>query len=146
MPRNREWDAVVSARCSPVGDECEFVALERGRRVHIRGTVDVSECAARALERELEPPYRAIAVRRDGDTWAVGAVAIEVADVPADVQGEELMLTVTEEGEPELLVDGRPNLTAIEALTRVAGDRHTAYVLRAERLQGSLWEVTVDPL
>jgi hypothetical protein len=87
-----------------------------------------------------------MAVRRDGDTWAIGAVTIEVADLPADVEGEELMLTVTEEGERELLVDGRPNLTAIEALTRIAGDRHPAYVLRGERLQGSLWEVTVDPL
>jgi hypothetical protein len=53
---------------------------------------------------------------------------------------------VTEEGERELLVDGRPNLAAIDALTRVAGDRFAAYVLRGVRLQGSLWEVTVDPL
>ncbi len=114
--------------------------------LHIRGTVDVSDCAAKALEGELDPPYRAVAVRRDGDAWAVGAVAIEVADLPADVEGEELMLTVTEEGERELLVDGRPNLAAIDALTRVAGDRFAAYVLRGVRLQGSLWEVTVDPL
>jgi hypothetical protein len=129
-----------------VGDECVFVALEARRVLHIRGTVDVSDCAAKALEGELDPPYRAVAVRRDGDAWAVGAVAIEVADLPADVEGEELMLTVTEEGERELLVDGRPNLAAIGALTRVAGDRFTAYVLRGVRLQGSLWEVTVDPL
>jgi hypothetical protein len=129
-----------------VGDECVFVALEVRRVLHIRGTVDVSDCAAKALEGELDPPYRAVAVRRDGDAWAVGAVAIEVADLPADVEGEELMLTVTEEGERELLVDGRPNLAAIDALTRVAGDRFAAYVLRGVRLQGSLWEVTVDPL
>jgi hypothetical protein len=140
------WDAVVSARCSPVGDDCIFVALEPSRLLYIRGTVDVSDCAAKALEGELDPPYRAVAARRDGDIWAVGAVAIEVADLPADVEGEELMLTVTEEGERELLVDGRPNLTGIDALTRSAGNRHTAYVLRAARLQGSLWEVTVDPL
>jgi hypothetical protein len=103
-------------------------------------------CAASALEAEVEPPYRAAAVRRHGDTWAVGAVAIEVADLPADVEGEELMLTVTEEGERELLVDGRPAVAGLAALERLASGRHDAYVLRAARLQGSLWEVLIDPL
>jgi hypothetical protein len=103
-------------------------------------------CAATALETDVEPPYRAAAVRRHGDTWAVGAVAIEVADLPADVEGEELMLTVTEEGERELLVDGRPAVAALGAVERLAKGRHEAYVLRAARLQGSLWEVLIDPL
>jgi hypothetical protein len=123
-----------------------FVALADRRLLHIRGTVDVSECAAKALEGEFDPPYRATAVRRHGDTWAVGAVAIEVADLPADVEGDELMLTVTGEGERELLVDGRPVVADLRALERLAAGRHEAYVLRAARLQGSLWEVKVDPL
>jgi hypothetical protein len=94
----------------------------------------------------MQPPYRAIAVRREGDAWAIGAVAIEVAELPADVEGQELMLTVTEEGERELLVDGRSALAGLPALERLAGPRHEAYVLRAARLEGSLWQVTIDPL
>jgi hypothetical protein len=94
----------------------------------------------------MQPPYRAIAVRREGDAWAIGAVAIEVAELPADVEGQELMLTVTEEGERELLVDGRPAHCGRPPRERLAGPRHEAYVLRAARLEGSLWQVTIDPL
>jgi hypothetical protein len=104
------------------------------------------ECAASALDAEIEPPYRATALRRHGDTWAVGAVAIEVADLPADVEGEELMLTVTEEGERELLIDGRPAVASLPALERLGAGRHQAYVLRAARLRGTLWEVLIDAL
>ena len=104
------------------------------------------KCVATALGTDVETPYRAIAVRKHGDTWAVGAVAIEVADIPADVEGDELMLTVTEGGERELLVDGRPALAGLRALERLAGGRFETYVLRAKRLQGSLWEVLIDPL
>jgi hypothetical protein len=106
----------------------------------------VSECAAQALRTELDPPYRALAVRREGDMWAVGAVAIEVAELPADTEGEELMLTVTQEGERALEVDGRPTLDGIDAVERAAAGRFDAYVLRATRIQGRLWEIGVDPL
>jgi len=123
------------------------VLLEPGRVLGEAGDAsDVVECAERALGAEVEPPYRATAVRRQGNTWAIGAVAIEVADLPADVVGGELMLTVTEQGERELLVDGRPAVSNLPALERLAAGRHEAYVLRAARLQGTLWEVLVDPL
>ena len=123
------------------------MVLEPGRFLAEAGDApDVVECAESEVGAELAPPYRATAVRRHGDTWAVGAVAIEVADLPADVEGNELMLTVTEQGERELLVDGRPVVANLRALERLAASRHQAYVLRAARLQGSLWEVRVDPL
>jgi hypothetical protein len=85
-------------------------------------------------------------VRRDGDLWAVGAVAIEITELPADRDGEELMLTVNDLGELELVVDGRPSAAGAEALADVVGTRYDAYVLRARRIAGSFWEVTVDPL
>ena len=129
-----------------MGDECVFVALEDGQVLRLHGEVDVSECAARALETELDRPYRAVAVRRDGDAWTVGAVAIEVVELPADTEGEELMLTVTHEGERALEVDGRPTLAGIEGLERAAGARFDAYVLRATRLRDRLWEIGIDPL
>jgi hypothetical protein len=123
-----------------------FVSLPDGRLIGVHGPEEAMEAAARALASELEPPYRALTVRRDGDMWAVGAVAIEVAELPADTEGEELMLTVTQEGERALEVDGRPTLEGIEALERAAGDRYDAYVLRATRLDARLWEIGIDPL
>jgi hypothetical protein len=123
-----------------------FVALAEGRLIHLHGAADAVECAAGALEGELEPPYRALAVRRDGDTWAVGGVAIEIAELPADTEGDELMLMVTQEGERALEVDGRPSVEGIDAVERVAAGRFDAYVFRATRIEGTLWEIGLDPL
>jgi hypothetical protein len=146
LARPREWDLVVTTTCAATGDRCVFVCRAEGRVRVDEGDQAAAACAAEALEGELDPPYRALALRREGDTWAVGAVAIEVAELPDDVRGEELMLTVTQEGGRELLVDGEPAEAGLDALTALAGDRYDAYVLRAARLEGALWEVTIDPL
>jgi hypothetical protein len=100
-----------------------------------------------ALTRDLglEPPYRAVARWRGGHAWAVGAVAIEVAELPADTEGKELMLTVNEQGERELFVDGRPSRGG-EPLAALGVGRHEAFVVRACRLRGTVWEVRIDPL
>jgi hypothetical protein len=143
----REWDAVETADCETSGQQCTFVVLEPGRFLAEDGdAAGVMACAAEAIGSGVRTPFRAIALRQHGHTWAVGAVAIEVADIPADVGGDELMLTVTEQGERELIVDGRPAVAGLTALEHVARGRHDAYVLRAKRLQGSLWEVLIDPL
>jgi hypothetical protein len=123
-----------------------FVLLDHGRLIPLHGAREVMEAAARALEGELDTPYRALAVRREGDAWAVGAVAIEVAELPADTEGDELLLTVTEEGERALEVDGRPTLEGIEPIERAAGGRYDAFVLHATRLDERLWEIGIDPL
>ena len=120
--------------------------LDDGRLIPVHGAQEAMEAAARALEGELDTPYRALAVRRQGDAWAVGAVAIEVAELPADTEGDELLLTVTEEGERALEIDGRPTLEGIEPIERAAGGRYDAYVLRGTRLDGRLWEIGIDPL
>jgi hypothetical protein len=137
---------VTTARSDAPGEEAVFVLLDDGRLLPLHGAREAMDPAARALEGELDTPYRALAVRREGDTWAVGAVAIEVAELPADTEGEELMLTVTQEGERALEVDGRPTLEGIEAVERAAGERYDAYVLRATRLDERLWEIGIDPL
>jgi hypothetical protein len=122
------------------------VLLDDGRLIPVHGAQEAMEAAARALEGELGTPYRALAVRREGDAWAVGALAIEVAELPADTEGDELLLTVTEEGERALEIDGRPTLEGIEPIERAAGGRYDAYVLRGTRLDGRLWEIGIDPL
>jgi hypothetical protein len=137
---------VAGARADAKGDEAVFVLLGDGRLIPLHGPREAMEAAARALEGELDTPYRALAVRREGDVWAVGAVAIEIAELPADTEGDELLLTVTEEGERALEVDGRPTLEGIEPIERAAGGRYDAYVLRARRLDERLWEIGIDPL
>ncbi len=137
---------MASARSDAEGDEAVFVLLDEGRLIPLHGAREVMEAAAGALEGELDTPYRALAVRREGDAWAVGAVAIEVAELPADTEGDELLLTVTEEGERALEVDGRPTLEGIEPIERAGGGRYDAYVLHATRLDERLWEIGIDPL
>jgi hypothetical protein len=145
IPRSREWDAVTTATCDAEGDECVLVR-SADEIVVLEGSRDAADCAVAALADQLDPPFRAVARRRNGRTWAVGAVSIEVAELPADTEGEELMLTVTERGERALEVDGRPAVEGIDALERAAAGRFDAYVLRATRIRGSLWEIGIDPL
>jgi hypothetical protein len=78
--------------------------------------------------------------------WAVGAVRIEVAELPADIEGEELMLTVNQEGERALEIDGRPTAESVPALEDAVGGRFDAYFVRATRLERGLWEIGIDPL
>jgi hypothetical protein len=104
------------------------------------------ECLAEAIDGAAEPPFRAVGIRQDKSSWAVGAVSIEVIELPADTEGQELMLTVTQEGERALEVDGRSTGELMPELDRAAVDRFDAYVLRATRLNDRLWEIGVDPL
>jgi hypothetical protein len=136
---------VATAECGADGDQCVCVLTREGL-VALEGSPESARCAAGAMADQLDPPFRAVAHRREGTTWVVGAVAIEVVELPADTEGDELMLTVNERGERALEVDGRPALSGMDALERAAGGRFDAYVLRATRIQGRLWEIGVDPL
>jgi hypothetical protein len=146
LARPKEWDAVTATTCAVPGNRCVFVHLGAGRTVVESGDADDAVgCALAALESEIDPPYRVVAQRRSGETWAVGAVAVEVAEFPG-LEGEELLLTVTPGGEPELMVDGEPSTAELDVLTGYGEARYETYVLRAARLEGAVWEVSVDPL
>jgi hypothetical protein len=88
---------------------------------------------------ELEPPYRAEAVRRDGDLWAVAAQRIEVARFAHD--GDEIELTVVD-GERTLTVDGLRDWGSIPELEQPL----KSYVVHARRLDEDLWETRVSRL
>lgn len=144
--RPRRWDAVVSAEAAGLtGDTLSFTALPDGT---LLADEDVPDGAlaplADAVETELEPPYRAEAVRHDG-VWAVAAKRIEVVAVDEDVDGDEIELSLRG-GERMLLVDGRPAFGSVRALERLAGERFDDYVVRATRLDENLWEVAIAPL
>ena len=139
--RPREWDAVVAVEAPGLhGDEASFVVLTDGDLVVEVGEGDLSPLAD-ALDEVVEAPYRAVAVRRGEAHWAAAARSIVVAAVP-DPPGDELELA-TAGGDRSLRVDGEPAFGSIPVLEALAeGDS----VIRANRIDGDLFEVRVDPL
>jgi hypothetical protein len=122
------------------------VVVEGRPPIPLAGEEGPLSCLAKAIADELDPPYRVVGVRQEGDTWGVGAVGIEVIELPADTKGDELTLTVTQEGERALEIDGESSPDANPALEEAAGARFDAYFVRASRLEGQLWEIGLDPL
>ncbi len=100
---------------------------------------------AKAVERELSPPYHAHAVRKSPTLWAVGAIEIEVVELREEVTGDEVELTM-HEGERTLAVDGEGVVGTVPTLERYAQERFDSYVARARRLEGDFWEIQVLPL
>jgi hypothetical protein len=147
LHRQRQWDAVATAEAPELpGGELDFVTLPDGT---LLVEDDVPDGAlsplADALEQELTAPYRAHAVRREGDLWGVAANRIEVVEVPEAVEGDTVSLAVQGE-ERTLLVGERPAWGDVPTLESFAAQRHRDYVLHAERLDGDLWAVKVNPL
>lgn len=145
VPRQRRWDAVATAEAPGLeGGEVHFVALPNGDLV-----VDEDEPPetlgplAEAIEASLRPPYRAEAVRQEGDVWNVAAARIRVESFEA--AGEELELVASAE-ERVLTVDGLRVFGTEQALERLGEAEGQRYVVRASRLDGDLWEIEANPL
>lgn len=141
----REWDAVVTVEAPDLTvDEVQFVAVPSGDLI-VDEEVPTGSLAplARAVEEAIQPPYRAHGIRRDGAVWAVGGLRIEVVELPASFEGDELEL-VAREGQWAMHVDGMPAFEIPRELEAVA--RSGDYVVRARRLHEKLWEVEVDVL
>jgi hypothetical protein len=145
VARPRRWDAVGSAEAPGLtGDELHFVALPNGDLVvDEEEPPDTVAPLAEAVEQAIEPPYRAEAVRRGEAIWAVAARRVDVAEL--ETGGGELELTV-HDGERTLTVDGERAFGSVPELERIGSREGTAYVVRARRLEGRLWEVEVNPL
>jgi hypothetical protein len=140
VARPREWDAVVTVEADVEGDEVRFVALPDGVLLVESGS-DAVAPLAEAVERSVEPPYRAEAVRRSAAAWAVAARRIRVLEL-AGQDGDELELTFGPEGR-SVVVDGRPRFGSLPALEPlVEGGGH----VRARRLDGPLWEIEATRL
>jgi hypothetical protein len=141
VPREREYDAVATADAPDAqGDSARFVGLEDGSLVVEDGEGDLTPMAD-AIERELGRPYRAVAVRRGETQWAVAGHRLQVVELP-EPGGDEVELVLR--GDDKIIVvDGNRafgTLPELEALAQ--GDA----VIRASRVDGTLWEVRVDPL
>ena len=145
VPRPRRWDAVASAEASGLkGDEVHFVALPNGDlMVDEDEPDDTLQALADAVEESIQPPYRAEAVRRGDDVWAVAARRIQVAELEAS--GQELELVVSG-GERTLTVNGERGFGSVPELEELGERLGPAYVVRARRLDDRLWEVEASAL
>ena len=142
--RPRRWDAVVSAQAADIeGDEVGFVGLPDGSLiVDQEGEGDLTPLAE-AVESQIEAPYRAQGVRRGRDVWAVAVRKIQVATFKAE--GEEITLS-EHGGNRTLTVDGAVTFGSVPELERIGRAVGDSYVVRAQRLDGEVWEVSADPL
>jgi hypothetical protein len=141
VPRERQYDAVVTIEAPNLeGDEARFVGLEDGSLLLEKGDGDFTALAD-AIEQEVARPYRATAVRRGDTQWAVAAHRLRVVELP-EPGGDEVELAIRGD-ERTLVVDGNRAFGTLPELEALAeGDA----VIRANRLDGTLWEVRVDPL
>jgi hypothetical protein len=145
LARRREWDAVATVRAADIpGDELAFDVLP-DRTVLVEEEAGEESLAplADAVERELQPPYRARAVRQGPELWAVAARAIQVVRLP-EQEGDRIELTVRN-GERSLVVDSAREFGSIPELEALGAGK-ADYTVRAERLDENWWEVKVDPL
>ena len=147
IPRVREWDAVTSAVAPDLpGDEADFVALADGT---IYTDDDLPDDAlpplADALEGRVEAPYHALALRQAGDLWSVAAMRVTVLEVPEVIDGDKVEVAVNE-GERTVRVDDVETKVAVPSLEQFAAQQFGSFVLRASRLDDTLWEVSLLPL
>jgi len=141
IPRERQYDAVATTEAPDAeGDSAHFVGLEDGSLLIEEGQGDLTALAD-AIEQEVARPYRATAVRRGETTWAVAAHRLRVVELP-EPGGDEIELVLSGE-EKTLVVDGNRSFGTMPELEQLADGNA---VIRGARLDGTLWEVRVDPL
>jgi Fe2+ transport system protein FeoA len=146
VPRARRWDTVASAEAPAIkGDAVHFVVLTDGTLVADEDEPDGALASlADAVEQSIPPPYRAEAVRKGPETWAVAASRIAVAAIPG-LTGDQAELTSTREGRV-LRIDGRTTMGSARELEQLGETEGTEYVVLAKRLDGDLWEVEASAL
>jgi hypothetical protein len=147
LQRPRTWDATVTADVEGIdAASVRFVALPDGTLLVEEGPDESLQPLAEAVERELRPPYRAYAVRQGDSLWAVQARRIEVLELPGAPDGESLDVTRTAGGATELRVDGERVFGAVPRLEERGAREGREFAVRAERLDGDLWEVRASAL
>ena len=149
VPRPREWDAVESTSAPALrGDEIHFVALADSDRTLIVDEDEPNDSVAPladAIEATLSPPYRAVGRRQENDVWSIGALSVDVVELPETIAGESIELTMVG-GRRELRLDGEDSDLELPTLEAIGERRGSDYVLRAERLTETTWVVDSDVL
>lgn len=146
LARTREWDVTALAEAPEVkGEEVRFDVLPDGT-ILVEDEVGDAGLAplAEAVETTLPPPYRVRAVRQTDSRWAIAAKAIRVVELPGQ-PGDALELT-HRSGERELKIDAKRSFGGVPKLELLAEAQFSDYAVQAQRLDGDLWEVRIDPL
>ena len=137
VPRPRRWDSVVAVEAPGIeGNERDFVLLADGTLIGEEADAPLAEAV------DLDPPFRAQAVRRGADLWAVAANRITVVELEVDPGGDVLDV-VARDGERTVLVDGARTFGSVPALEALLGGDGAVH---AERVDENVWEVSVAPL
>lgn len=137
------WDVVTAAEAPELpGDTVSFVALEDGTLVVDEDIPDGSATPlADAVEKELQPPYEAAAVRQGDDDglWRVAAMNVLVA--PAEPGDAEHVDLARIGGEVTATVDGAeaPEVAAPRGLLDLLAHLEGDAALTAERLDETTW-------
>lgn len=145
VPRGRTWDVVASASAGELrGETVTFVVLADGTIVVDEEVSDGAlQPLAEALERSVDAPYRAAAMRHDGELWTAVAEHVTIVELPG-VDEEEIELTVVG-GERTLKLDGEPTIRPLPALDALA-EQESDVAIHAERVDGHLFAADVYPL
>lgn len=141
-----EWDACVTVTAPGVpGSRVAFTTLPDGDLIvgEADGDGDLSPLAD-AVEEHVSPPYRAVAARQEGDLWAVAAKRIEVARI-AFAGGDSIELSRKDSWREER-VDGESSDVSVPELERLGERMGADFYVKAERIDGDLWEVRASPL
>ena len=140
-----EWDAMVTVRATLAGARIEFTTLPNGDILVEKeeGDGDLAPLAE-AVERHMDPPYRAIAARQGEDLWAVGAKRIQVAEF-GFAEGDKIELSVNDAA-TEVRVDGEPSDAQVPELVQLGEREGPSYCVEAGRIDGDFWEVKASAL
>jgi len=133
-----EWDVASSASAPGLpGDELTFVTLADGTLV-VDGDVPEGAPAplADAVEQYLQPPYRAAALRKEGDVWAVAAARVTVLELSSVDGGSFEVARVGER--VTFSVDGVASLAPLE-VRRVLDGYEGDVAITAEHIDGTTW-------
>jgi len=146
MQRPRDWDATVTVDAPGVdGDAVRFVTLPDGSVLVEDGPDSPLDPLAAAVEQELKPPYRARAARQGETLWAIQARRIEVLRIPDGPDGDGIELTHTADG-TTYAVDDVQQFGTVPVLEERGAREGAEYTVRAERLDGDLWEIRAAAL
>jgi hypothetical protein len=146
VTRDDPWDTQVSASAPGLdGQEIRFAVAADGRTISGDATsTDALAPLVRAVERQLDGPFWAIAVPDEGDEWTAAATEAEILEL-TDAGGDEIEVSRVG-GEVTCRVDGDDSdaqLPAIDALLdRQGGDA----VVVAHRFAGPVWVAEVFSL
>jgi hypothetical protein len=144
--RDDPWDALVSAHAPGLaGEEVRFAVAADGRTIS-GGDAPAEAVAAlgRAVARQLEAPFWAIAVPDEGDEWTAAATAAEILELP-DAAGDEIEASRVGGG-VTVRVDGEESDAQVSAIETLLDRQGGDAVVVAHRFAGPVWVAEVFSL